>query len=368
MTIPIPTPDPMPLPAPVWLLRALLLLTFFLHLVVMNFAFGGSIIAVVSAIRSGRDEHASRLAKQLRGLLTIMVAFTITLGVAALLFVQVLYGPMLYSSSILLGTPWIAIIPLLIVGYYAFYWASSHASLRGLLLGTTILTAVAFIFSNNMSLMVTPERWMDLYRASPAGLHSNLGDTSLLPRYLHMALGVVAVGGLLVVVLGWREADAEHARWLRQQGGMWFTGATIFNILVGFWFLTALPRNVAMVFLGGSGFATATLGLGILLAIGAVVHLLLAANARNPLRSGVIAIVSAVATVALMTLVRDRLRTELLAPYFRTADLPVAPQWGVIVLFLVLFVAGLIAVYWMLRQLAMARRKTTDDTVITATV
>ena len=31
MILPIPYPDPMPLPAPVWLLRTLLLLTFFLH-------------------------------------------------------------------------------------------------------------------------------------------------------------------------------------------------------------------------------------------------------------------------------------------------------------------------------------------------
>jgi len=357
MTIPIPNPDPMPLPGPAWLMRALLLLTFFLHLVLMNFAFGGSLIAVFSTIRGHRDAHAARLAQQLRGLITVMIAFTITLGVAALLFVQVLYGPMLYSSSILMGTPWLALILLLILGYYAFYWASSRQSAGGLVLGTAMMALVAFIFTGNMSLMLTPEHWMSFYRASPAGFHFNVADISFWPRLLHMTLGAISIAGLLVVVLGLREPDPEHGRWLRQQGGLWFTGATIFNVLVGMCFLAALPRNIRTVLLGGSALAAAALGLAFLLALSAIVHLLLAANAHQPLRPSVVAIVSAAMTMVLMVVVRDRVRTESLAPYFRPADLPAAPQWGLIALFLVLFVAGLGTVYWMLMQLAAARRK-----------
>jgi len=357
MQIPIPTPDPMPLPAPVWLLRSLLLLTFFLHVVTMNFAFGGSVIALVSKLRAKPEDDAGRLARQLRGMLPVLVAFTITLGVAALLFVQVLYGPMLYSSSILLGMPWMAVIPLLIAGYYAFYWSTLRDSRMAMWIGTIILAVIAFTLTNNMTLMLTPERWTGFYRASMAGIHFNLGDASIFPRYLHMVLGALAMGGLLVAILGLRERDAQHKQWLLRQGGMWFTGATVFNVLVGFWFLAALPRAVAAVLLGKSAGAAILVGASVILAFIAIIELLLAANAGPKTGPALIGITCALITMALMVLVRDRVRAEYLAPYFRPGDLAVAPQWGVIVLFLVLFVGGLATVYWMLRKLAAARRR-----------
>ena len=46
MTPIIPLADPLPQPAPVWLLWALLQLTFFLHLLAMNVVLGGSILAL----------------------------------------------------------------------------------------------------------------------------------------------------------------------------------------------------------------------------------------------------------------------------------------------------------------------------------
>ena len=356
MQIPIPNPDPMPLPGPVWLFRALLLLTFFLHLVVMNFAFGGTVIALVAGVRSKHDEHCARLARQLRGLLPVLVAFTITLGVAALLFVQVLYGPMLYSSSVLLGMPWIAMIPLLIIGYYAFYWSSTRNSAAAMWVAAILLAVIAFILTNNMTLMLTPARWLAFYHASMAGLHFNFGDASIVPRYLHLVLGAAALGGLLIAILGLREPAAEHKQWLLRQGGMWFTGATVLNVMVGFWFLAMLPRHVQIMFFGGSAATAALLGVSVLLALGAIIFLLLAANAKgNGL--AVMGIAGGVLTVALMVLVRDRMRTEYLSPYFRPSDLPVAPQGGVIAIFLVLFVAGLGAVYWMLTKLTAARRE-----------
>src|SRR5512135_825902 len=131
-TLPIPAADPMPLPAPVWLLKSLLLLTFFLHLLFMSGTVGGAVVAVTSAIRGETDKKCAMLARRLVGILPVLMAFTITLGVAALLFVQVLYGQMLYASSILMGVAWMALIPMLIVGYYGLYWASNKSSLRGL--------------------------------------------------------------------------------------------------------------------------------------------------------------------------------------------------------------------------------------------
>ncbi|HVZ17456.1 MAG TPA: hypothetical protein VG897_10095, partial [Terriglobales bacterium] len=309
MQIPIPNPDPMPLPGPVWLFRTLLLLTFFLHVVVMNFSLGGGFIALVSSWQSKRDEHSARLAAQLRSMLPALVAFTITLGVAALLFVQVLYGQLLYASSVLIGIPWMAVIPLLIIGYYAFYWSSLRKSTSAMLLAVVILVMIAFTFSNNMTLMLTPDRWLNFYHASMAGMHFNLGDSSLIPRYLHMVLGAFALGGLLLVILGLRESDSAHKQWLLRNGGIWFAGATMLNVLVGFWFLVALPAQI-MKSLIGTPFTAAFLGISVLLTIVAMVCLLLAANPVKGTRPAIIGIASGLLTVALMIVVRDRLRTE----------------------------------------------------------
>ena len=51
---------------------------------------------------------------------------------------------------------------------------------------------------------------------------------------------------------------------------------------------------------------------------------------------------------------RDILRNLALAPRFSPSQLPVAPQWGIILLFAVSFLAGLATLYYMLRKVAMA--------------
>jgi len=358
MQIPIPTPDPMPLPGPLWLLRTLSLLTFCLHMVLMNFALGGGVIAIVSALQGKNDPHAARLARQFRGMLPVLVAFTITLGVAALLFVQVMYGQMLYSSSVLLGVPWMAVIPILIIGYYAFYWSALKESQGALWFAVIVLAWIGFTLSNNMTLMLTPERWLTFYRDSTAGFHLNLGEPTLVPRYLHMALGALAVAGLFVVILGLRERDQQYKEWLVRHGGLWFAGATMTNVLVGFWFLLVLPERVRSLFLGRSGLAAGLLAVTILLALAAMVHLLTAANPKKGNTTTIIGLASGFLAAAVMVYVRDMVRSEYLKPYFDPATLKVAPQWSVIGIFLVLFIGGLATVYWMLTKLAAARKLT----------
>ena len=88
----IPPLDPMPVPAPIWLLKALLWLTFSIHLVFMNLTLGGALLAAVYAFR-GRERDRS-VSRSLAKMLPFTMAFTITFGVAPLLFVQVLYGPL----------------------------------------------------------------------------------------------------------------------------------------------------------------------------------------------------------------------------------------------------------------------------------
>jgi hypothetical protein len=357
VTIPIPHVDPMPDPGPVWLFRVLLLLTFFLHVLFMNVLLGGSFIALVSMLKRETSDFSAQLSRDLGKTLPPVFAFTITLGVAPLLFLQVLYGQMLYASSILIGVPWIGVIALVLVAYYSVYYFSFKAEKNpgsatgALAFAVVLLAAIAHIYTNNFTLMLHPERWLEIYRNHPHGLSLNWSDPTVLPRYLHFVLAALAVAGLYVLVLGLRRRNTEYGRWLMEQGAQWFTGPTMLNYLVGFWFLAELPSNVKMVFMGGNTAATVLLGLGLVLPLAAIMHLI-TAKAKKPVQNSIIGIGSGVATVAVMVVIRDILRNAYLAPYFSLGQLKVAPQWGVIEIFVVLFVAGLGVLFWMLRAVA----------------
>ncbi len=258
MNPPIPAPDVLPLPAPAGLIQFLLVLTFILHLVPMNFLLGGGILAGMSHLLSKKHERHARLAKRLSELMPTAVAMAVSLGVAPLLFVQVLYGHLLYSSSILMAYAWFLVVPLVIIGYYGVYllrFKWDHLGRFRIYVAwflAIVFAGVGFIYSNNFSLMQRPETWKDHYFASPDTGHLALSDPALYPRYLHMLLGAVAVAGVWVLIIGARRrsGDEEWSHWAMRYGGRVFTFATLLNIVVGFWFMISVPRRAMMIFHG----------------------------------------------------------------------------------------------------------------------
>jgi len=168
------------------------------------------------------------------------------------------------------------------------------------------------------------------------------------------------------VISGLRKREASYGRWLIEQGALLFTATTILNYLVGFWFLVRLPGDLKMIFLGRSPLATALLGLGMLLPLAAIMHLILAKAAPSPARPAYIGIGSGVLTLAVMVVLRDVVRNAYLAPHFQVEQLRVAPQWGIIVLFVALFVAGLGTLFYMLRAVSKAAQPGTAATAVSA--
>ena len=114
----IPTPDAIPVP---WgWFYVLLMLTFLLHLLVMNAMLGGGIITLISMLKGG--EQNTLLCKEFSYKWPYTIAFAVNLGVAPLLFVQVLYGQFIYSSSILMAVWWFSIFGVLIsVQFWTFF-------------------------------------------------------------------------------------------------------------------------------------------------------------------------------------------------------------------------------------------------------
>ncbi len=355
-SLPIPTADPMPLPGPVWLMMALLLLTFLLHLLAMNLTVGGTAIALICTMRRKRDAFAGRLAADLLRVLPVSLAFTITLGVAALLFVQVLYGNLLYASSILIGAFWIAVIPALVVAYYATYYSKSHPGRTGTLwLALALLLGIGFVYVNNFTLMLTPQRWLAMYRDSAAGLHLNWSEPTLVPRYLHFMLGAFAIAGLIVFAAGVWTRSTEYGRWLLARGSQWFVAPTVLNYIIGMWFLMALPKPVLIDLFTGSTLSAGLIGFGMLLPLAAIMHVVLAARTEKTLVHARLGVAATLLTLVVMVVLRQLIRTSYVSSFVHLNDLPMRSQWSVIGLFLVLFVAGLATVYAMLRPLASKR-------------
>ncbi len=352
----VPNLDPMPLPGPVWLMTTLLLLTFTLHVLAMNAAFGGGLWTLWNYLRGRSEEHpySRRLSRELAHALPVLLAFTISLGVAALLFVQVLYGRFLYASSILIGSVWICVIPLVIAAYYGYYYVSHTADSgrrrTALVAGFSVLclALIAFIFTNNMTLMLRPDRWLAMYRAHPNGWNLNLGESSLVPRYLHMLVGAVAVFSAMLTQYGMKvlRKDTEYGRWIVRRGAMVFAAASGTQFIVGMWLLLAQDRKVAMQFITDP-VAGSVFGLALLSVVAAVILTLIGAIAERPTKLVHAGFGMTVVTVALMVSIRHLLRQAYLKPYLDAQNLVVHPQWSVIAIFLVLFVGGLATIAWM---------------------
>ncbi|MFQ5797187.1 MAG: hypothetical protein ACE5H0_00680, partial [Bacteroidota bacterium] len=346
--------------APVWFLKMLLIVTFVLHVIPMNFALGGGFIAAVSHFigRKRRHTHHLLLSRSLSRMLPIAIAFTITLGVAPLLFVQLLYGQYFYTSSILLAWPWLAVIVLLILSYYGFYiyafrWESlGDRQLRVVLTSAILFAVIGFIFSNNMVLMLTPERWMPMYQQNPHGIYLNVDEPMLYPRFLHFFVGSLAIAGLLVLIygMGKLKSEPEYGRWSVKYGIRWFLFPTLLQLGVGSWFLLSLRSEVMLLFMGGDPVATRYLIVGISFAVISMVLMFLALNAERPKVLALAGIGSTAVVLVMMSLIRDFVRDAYLRPHFDASEFSVQPQTPVLILFVVLLLVTLGIVAWMARK------------------
>jgi len=344
----VPTIDPNPLPAPYWLFKLLLLVTFTLHIIAMNFMLGGAFLAVVARFTSKGKEFRNRIFLDLAKKIPVFLAATITIGIAPLLFVQAIYGQYFYTSTILIAWPWFLLLVLLVFAYYGFYYVTYNGQRRPgpagivLLVSLALVLVIAFIQSTNVTLMQTPSHWAAKYFASPTGWSNNLSDPTLIPRYLHFVTSAIAVGGILLVLLAYARwnKDREYASYLFQYGGKSFMYATMAQFIIGAWFLISIPRNFRMIFMGDSPLASVLFLVGILATIAAIFLMSNAIRKQN-IRVAAYGVSGLLAVVMItMIVMRDILRDAYLEPYFHPHQFAVKTQWAVLPVFLVLFIAG----------------------------
>lgn len=308
------------LPEPWGVLKLLLLLTFAVHLLLVNILFGSCFMALVNAFRSKGMPDFSL--KSETSFIPKVLALAVNFGVAPYLFMQVLYGSFFYPSTLLMSVWWLSIVGFVMLAYYGLYIVSDKSA-SGLSAGRPMLAVVlimlamtAFLLSSNSTLMLRPENWL-AWLQKPHGTILNTADPTLLPRYLHILLASVAVGGLTYACRTlWAKdkAFSDHAQTSDniRAGLAWFRYPTMLQVVVGVWFLLVLPPEVRNLFLGGSKISTTALILAI---TGMLAAIVLSYRGRIYATCAVTA-----GVVFLIVAIRDIVRDAMLLPYLDIRD------------------------------------------------
>lgn len=360
-----PAVDPIPLPAPVWLFKALHNLTLALHLASVELLLGGLSVGLLFLLLSRVRQSAEM--QQASGILAhrlpTLMAFVINLGIPPLLFAQVLYGRALYTSSVLIGAFWISVIFLLIASYYGLYVAAKRAGARESWAGPgfaalLLALSIAFIYSNNMTLMIRPQAWVSMYQASPAGLQLNSGDPTLLARWLFFIAGSFPAAGAALLLLSLRSAFGDGVcSLLRRWGSISILAGLVVQAACGYLALSAQPQGVMAGVMGDAlyrSFAYAWPVTAVLM----ILFGLLASRGSGPrLAMAVACALQAFLNIASTVMIRDGIRdVTLRAAGFEVWNRQVVTNWSVVILFLVLFVGALAVIGYLISVVAKARR------------
>lgn len=340
----IPTPDV--LPAPWSLFNLLLVPTFTLHLLLANMMVGLGVILFFKAARRHSQPTLDQDSSFWAGKIPWIIALTVNLGVAPLLFLQVIQGQFLYVSSVLMASYYISILVLVILGYYGAYLMDMRQARLGRArvwiqaVSVFLFLIVSYFFTCSVVLMINPGQWHEYFQ-HPFGLLLPGGDYSLLPRYLHFVASSLAVGGLSMGVFGWwRAKRGRESEDMIRQGLLWYGVATMVNFGIGAWYLAALPQPVLDQVIASK----ASLVL-LMVAVIAGLASVPAALGRQPLTAGWCAL----ASIVFMVIFRYVVRGFYLAPYLKVDEMPVDTQYSAALLFFAALALGVVLVVYLIK-------------------
>lgn len=366
---PVAPTDPLGYPAPFWFLEFFKVLGFALHLVPMNLWYAGMVVAAVLGL-FGRD-NARRLAHRLIGAMPVVVALGINFGIVPLLFTQVAYYQVYYPAGILIAWPWFSVIVLLTVAYYGVYVYATQArrgqvKWRGMAAGwvsAALFVVIGFLFANNFSLMTNIDRWMQIFQrtavaGAPTGLALNIGDPTLIPRWLLMfGLALTTTAAYIVIDAAFFAGNEpeEYRRYAARFAGGLYTLGLVWFAVMGTWYIFG---TVDPAMLDAARANPLVLLLGVLTAVGPGLPWLLIITQRRGVDRRLAAFtgVAQFGVLALNAISRQWLQNAEIGRYLTIGTEPVNTQWSPLILFLILFVVGLGIVAWMVKQVIAVHR------------
>ena len=173
--------DPAGVPFYPIVFQILYVLTWALHIAFVLLSLGAMGLSLYGSAKGKSNKYWSILTPHLIQTGKISVSILIVLGVAPLLFTQVIYDPNWYVTNTLSGM-WVFIfIYALIVGYSMYYWY--YYANRGEKSGSTLIGFISFgvfifagILMHNFAVTsLMPNEWMNMY--APNGVVDTSGWT-----------------------------------------------------------------------------------------------------------------------------------------------------------------------------------------------
>lgn len=242
-------------------------LTLVLHAIFMTYVLAGSMFLAWAAIFPGHQavpRAQSPLAKILREWMPFVLSAAITAGVAPLLFVQIIYRREFYTSNLLLGWRWMAVVPVLIVGFYLLYVVKSKVISTWKLPFRIAVVAgvsacflfVAFCWTTNHLLAINESRWATVYESGSV-------VASVGPLLLRLMTWVCGAFPCMCALAGWQlayyaksepktEADPQHKSDVKSLGKMALSGIVL-SMLFAVSYTLTLPAEIRTAIVSGSG-------------------------------------------------------------------------------------------------------------------
>ena len=364
--------DPIPIPAPVWLMKLLSLVTLALHFSAVMILVGTLVLVLWLNIRgrARKDLDLVTAAYTLAKRLPVLMTWVINLGVPPLLFAQVLYGPAIYSSSVLIGALWIAVLPMLMLAYWLLYrtvgaFEKQKSPTVAAAIALLIVLGIGQIYAMNMTLMLRPEAWAQMYASSPLGTHAPKGDPTTTPRWMFVMAGGPVFGGLWALLLSNMAYLTDGVKNALKRAGGW---SAFFGVALQVFFasrvVVAQPESIRSG-LAANALYTAASYLFLATAVAAgLLGLYQAIKGKSGVVLGVIGIVTGLLSNIGSVVVRDGIRDLTLKEKgFDVWNRVEASNWSVVGLFLALFVLMIFVIYWLLSVMRKATPPTEQVTL-----
>lgn len=239
--------DPAGVPAIPVVFQVLMVLTWVFHIAFVNLTLGAAAMSIYAFYVHAGNAEWEHLSIALTKVAKVGVSLLVVLGVAPLLFTQVIYDPQWYASNVLSARWAIIFIGSLIAAYclwFVFYWGNHEQAKRHV--GLYAIAGMALFLMDGLIMHVLshqsilPDRWMDWY--APGGVVDNSGGALHAiewPRYLFIILLSAPAIGIFLVA--YSDYFAAHAG----QPAAYLGFARKLGRRVAFWgFMVSLPLLV----------------------------------------------------------------------------------------------------------------------------
>ena len=250
--------DPAGVPSHPIIFLLLGVLTWALHIAAVQVMLGASVLTLFGAFQ--QNPHWRRLATAMLATAKIAVSVAIVIGVAPLLFVQVIYDPFWYTSNVLSARWVIAFIVILIAAYlamYAFYYRNPNLAAqptRGawhLVISLALMLVVGWIMHVLSYQMLLPEQWMSWYapngQIDPSG--RGLHGYSVTRFAFFILLSVAVIAAWLFAyrryLMGRKDDDAAYIAWLLPLAHRLMLAGGVLAVASGALWLLTLPEKMA---------------------------------------------------------------------------------------------------------------------------